>query len=488
MAEESGRRPDRRWLWGLMAAHLLLATAYLVILPLWGAVPDEPLHYSHIKYVGEFWRIPLIQNPFRDLREYYFTADPAGTAEYGVPYYWPLAVVFWLTRWLTVTAQQYVLRACSVLFGLAVVWFAWRSFELVFPRHPEYVVPATALVVVWPTRLEFSAVIYNDVGAIFYTSLAVLALVYALMTDRPERGWLLAGLATGLAVLCKPSALILGPTALVMLIWQWRDRRDPFVALLQRAGLGLLGGLITCGWWFARNLVVYGQLMPVEWGLGSRSWSELLATYPLAQVWWQVGYVVRGTWLSTWSQVGWLPDWAALPMYLVLGLVSLLVIVGVVLGMRGGYRGLSQRARIAVVSFVLAAVVLYVASVQWTLLHSFHNNEEGGKFAMAVLIGLVIAVVGVFRGLMGESWDRRALWAVVALLMLFNVLAMWNLLFVLNPRWAPEPPPLAGRKVEELPSGSVAGIKHRYYVPGARQVHDYYGDQPQADGDQHPAP
>ncbi|MCD6360462.1 MAG: hypothetical protein J7M38_06295, partial [Armatimonadetes bacterium] len=191
--------PDRRWLWGLMAAHMALATVYVIVLPLWGAVPDEPLHYSHVKYVSEFWRIPLIQNPFRDLREYYFTADPAGTAQYGVPYYWPLAVIFRLTRWMTVTAQQYVLRAVSVLMGLVVVWLAWRTFELVFARHPRYVAPATALVTFWPHRLEFSAVIYNDVGAVFYTSLAIFALIRAFMADRPDHAWFWAGLATGLA-------------------------------------------------------------------------------------------------------------------------------------------------------------------------------------------------------------------------------------------------------------------------------------------------
>lgn len=474
---------NRKWLWALMAAHLVLATTYVIVLPLWGAVPDEPLHYSHIKYVGEFWRIPLIQNPFRDLREYYFTADPAGTGQYGVPYYWPLAVVFWLTRGLTVTAQQYVLRAMSVLMGLLVVWLAWRSFELIFAPNLQYVAPATALVTVWPHRLEFSAVIYNDVGAILYTSLAVYALISAFVAERPDRGWFWAGLAFGLAVLCKASALILGPTALVLLICQGRERAERAVAVLRRAALAAAGAAITSGWWFVRNMVVYGRALPVEWGLGERSWGELLAGTPLGLLWWQIGYVVRGTWLSTWSQVGWLPTSFAPAVYVLLALMSLTVVVGLVTGLRTRYRGLATYTVVGVLGFALAAVTLYVAAVDWTLRHSFHNNEEGGKFAMTILIGLVVTTVGAYRAVFGPGRDVRWLWGTVALLLLFNALALWNLVFVLNPKWAPEPPPLAGRKVQELPSGSVAGIKHRYYVPGARQVHNYYGDQPQGEGD-----
>ena len=293
--------------------------------------------------------------------------------------------------------------------------------------------------------------------------------------------WFWAGLATGLAGLCKQSALILVPTILILIIWQWRRRAETVSVLLRRAGLGVVGGLIACGWWFARNMIVYGRLMPVEWGLGSRSWGDLFRQLPLDQLWWEIGYVVRGTWLSTWSQVGWLPESVATVMYVVLGLVSLVVIVGLVAGLRTRFANLAPPAGVAVIAFAVAGVALYAGSVDWTLRHSFHNNEEGGKFAMTILIGLVIALVGSFRGAFGPGRDLRGLWAVVALLLVFNALALWNLVFVLNPRWAPEPPPLAGRKVEELPSGSVAGIKHRYYVPGARQVHNYYGDQPQAE-------
>ena len=96
-----------RWMLPVvLATHLALAACYALLLPLWGAVPDEPLHYSHVKYVAEKWRLPVIQDPFRrDLKEYYFVADPAGAAQHGPAFYWPEAVIYKLTEGLTIYPQ-----------------------------------------------------------------------------------------------------------------------------------------------------------------------------------------------------------------------------------------------------------------------------------------------------------------------------------------------------------------------------------------------
>ncbi|MGM0493597.1 MAG: ArnT family glycosyltransferase [Armatimonadota bacterium] len=474
-ASVKGSGPRRTWLWVLLGVHLVLASVYVAILPHWGAVPDEPLHYSHAKYVAEFWELPIWQAPQRDLREYYFTADPASTSHHGPVYYWPLAAIYHLTDWMTLTGQLYVFRAWSVLLGLPVVWLAWRSFELLFPDRPTCVIAGTAFATILPYRVMLSAVIYADAAAILFSSLAIYLSIRALTIERERllKAWLWAGIALGVSIVTKQSTLVLVPGLAVLILWRWRRDRMGATSLLSSLGAWVGGVALTAGWWYIRNLMDYGELMPIERGTGLRSWSAVLSTVPTDSLIWQIGYVVRGTWLSTWSQVGWLPNFAASWMLGALLAISALVVLGLVLGARERYGGLSWQAVAATAASALMVLGVYAGSVHWCLLYSFHNNEEGGKFLQQAIIAFALVMMVGLRGLLGKLWSLRFMWLLIALLVIYHGLAMWNITQVLNPRWAPDPPALAGRKVEELPSGSVAGIQHRYNVPGTEKVYDY---------------
>lgn len=478
-------RPSRRALAALLCAHLLLASVYVVILPHWGGVPDEPLHYSHVKYVAEFWNLPIWQAPQRDLPEYYFTADPASTSHHGPVYYWPLAVIYHLTDRMPLAQQLYVFRAWSVLLGLIVVWLAWRSFELLFPDRPGYVVAGTALAAVMPYRVMLSAVIYADVAAILFSSLAIYLSIRALVAKRERlvTAWLWAGIALGVSIVTKQSTLVLVPGLALLVLWRWRRDREGAGSLLAALGAWVGGILITSAWWYVRNVMDYGEIMPIERGTGLRSWSAVLATVPTDSLIWQIGYVVRGTWLSTWSQVGWLPAFAAPWVYGALLVVSAMIVLGFVLGARERFGGLSWQAVAGTVAAGVMVLGVYAGSVHWCLLYSFHNNEEGGKFLQQAIIGFALLIVASLRGLLGRVRSLRVVWAIVALLVVYHGLAVWHITQVLNPRWAPEPPALAGWKVEDLPSGSVAGIQHRYYVPGAEQVGDYHSGREAGEDD-----
>jgi len=243
--------------WMLAAAllvHLGLATYYAFLLPLWGAVPDEPIHYSHVKYVAENWRLPVIADPFRDLKEYYFVADPAGAAQHGPAFYWPAAVLYKLTEGLTLCDQQYALRLYSVLLGLVMVYLAWIGFALLFPDEPWVVFGATLLLTLMPHRLLISAVIYADIMAAATAALAVWALIRATVRDETTRGWLWAGLALGVAMVAKTSALLILPLAAAALFLRWRQQEAALPALAARFGVYLLGMLALSGCLLVRSV------------------------------------------------------------------------------------------------------------------------------------------------------------------------------------------------------------------------------------------
>ncbi len=494
------------WLLWCLALHLLLGGYYVAILPLWGAVPDEPLHYSRIKYQAEIGGFPLITDP-RSFGEplwvYCFTADPVGTSQHG-PLYYSLAVPLYdATRGLTVQAQLYVLRLYSLFWGALCLPFAWAVLRRCFPENDTVCGLGLLAVTLSPHRLMLSAVVYNDIACVttvfaaLYLALRAAQLTGTRMLEsagengsdpnsfRLSKGgawaWFWAGVGLGLAFLAKRVALVALPAECFLLWatirgggWNWRrflGSLSPFLA-----GFALLGG-----WWQARDLWIYGELFPTEPAIPHLSWGFLWANATTDQIQWMAAYAVRGFWLSIWSQVGWLPfdgpGWWPLVTRIIYGgllLLTALTFVGFAWGWRGNWRdlhaaeGLSPR-RLGVTFFLLLLGMIYGA-LHWVMLGSFHNNEETGKHGQAIFVGIVVLWFLAARQLFGK---RGAVWgagALVALLLAFNLGSLVWLQTNLIPRFAPATPALALQRVGDLPSGRAPGIWHRYLVPGVVQM------------------
>ena len=446
-----------------LAAHLALALTYAFLLPLWGAVPDEPLHYSHVKYVAEHWSLPVIDDPFRDLKEYYFVADPAGAAQHGPLYYWPAAVIYSATTGLTLTAQQYVLRLWSVLLGALMVFFAWRAFALLFPGRALVTFGSTLLLTLIPHRLLISAVIYADIGAAATATLALWALIWAVKSNPGGRGWVLAGMALGLAMLAKTSAVLVIPALVGALLVLWRRGT---LSLRQAVCDGLLyaaGMLLLSGWWLVRSVMLYGEPLPTEPKPPGYGWLDVLFDPSFGFMLWMAA---RGYWLSIWSQVGWLPGWATQPLYGLLLALTALTLAGLI---AAAVKGASRRAATAnfalAAGFVLTGLATLYAALHRTILVSFHSNEQTGKHAQTVLVAFIALAVAAWQHLAGPRRVPAVLMAAAGLMLVFNVLSIYNLQTDLIPRFAPTPPEMATWKVKDLPTSGIPWVKERPATP-----------------------
>lgn len=167
----------------------------------------------------------------------------------------------------------------------------------------------------------------NDNLLVPLIGLLTVLLVRIMTGDVRRRTGLLAGLTLGAALLTKGTALPLVPLVPLAYAVAWRRHRQPFP---WQPALAALGASALGGWWWLRNLVVYG-VVQVN-GLGS--------TAPLAEAGAPPGPHRLGTWLRFveggydwrfWSALGYI-DSPGLPFRLARALtLAVLVVVGVAL-------------------------------------------------------------------------------------------------------------------------------------------------------------
>ncbi|WP_448595228.1 glycosyltransferase family 39 protein [Thermoflexus hugenholtzii] len=156
----------------------------------------------------------------------------------------------------------WIARRVSMWGGLLALLGTWRWARLLFPGRTGLPVAATAIVAYNPEFLYLSSSITNDAWTAA-TSVWVLALATeAALRTRGPRAWLRVGMAFGVASLTKYSA---GLTAIpVAFLWALDGRQRGSRHAMWGAVWGAIGFATVAGWWFARNGMQYGELIPLR--------------------------------------------------------------------------------------------------------------------------------------------------------------------------------------------------------------------------------
>ncbi|HZQ99952.1 MAG TPA: phospholipid carrier-dependent glycosyltransferase [Chloroflexota bacterium] len=163
-------------------------------------------------------------------------------------------------------------RLLSLLFGLGTVLATYALARRIAPSRFEVALLAAGLTASLPGFLFISALVSNDAPIAFF---GVLLLLAATAWSERRAGWgaiALAGIALGGAALTKTPGLLGAPLlTAAALIGRgcWKQRA---------AALGTAGGLALAlaGWWYARNLLLYGDLTAMHALLGRTDlWNEV---------------------------------------------------------------------------------------------------------------------------------------------------------------------------------------------------------------------
>ena len=335
----------------LLALFLGLGCAYSVINPLFES-PDEVWHYEYVRWLVDGHGLPrpeevgtaawhqegsqpplyylaaaLITSPIRTDNAAAVirynphaavglpdAADNKNIIVHGRADAWP---------WHGVTLAAHIARFLSLLLGAFTVLSAYGIALTIFPRRQALAALAAALVAFNPQFLFISAAVNNDNLVIAASAAGVWLSVYlvgkyspaprgetpAAGRDGQPHGWdrtgpavrelLLLGLVLGVAALAKLSGLVLaGLAGLALVIIAWR-RATPFKTLVLWALVTGAAMLVTAGWWYGRNLWLYGD------PLGLQAMFDVLPKRAARPTMAELLARAQGVWRSAWAVFGW---------------------------------------------------------------------------------------------------------------------------------------------------------------------------------------
>ena len=153
----------------------------------------------------------------------------------------------------------YVIRALTLAMGAVTVAAVYQSARTVMPERPGFAALAASLVAFNPMFIFISASVSNDPPVSMLTALIAWQMLRMLRDGFQTRRSLILALLVAIAALTKLNGLVLGATSALAgcyVFYRSRDRRG-FLTL----GFLMLGfWLALSGWWYLRNLNLYGEL------------------------------------------------------------------------------------------------------------------------------------------------------------------------------------------------------------------------------------
>ncbi len=390
----------RLWLGLIVVFYVILASLYAVYTPAWQS-PDEPAHYNYIRHLAETGRPPVLrmgdydQAYLEEIKARRFPPDmsiaPIRYESHQPPLYYLLATpIYWIGG-----GRLLPLRLFSVALGACFLLVTYLLIRRVFPRRVDLALGGTAFVAFLPQHVAMSAAVNNDILAeLILAGCVVLSLAYMRGGDDEQtaRGQLLSlSLLMGLGFWTKTAAYLALPLVLLAILWRGVTRgRLPGRHLLWGLGPGLLLGLP----WWARNWIVYG---PGD-VLGLRRHGEVVVGQPRTAEWLgQMGALsflrqaAATTFRSFWGQFGWMGVLMDSRIYLALGILSGIALVGCLWALWALLRSEERAAYGQPLGFLFAWLLLTVAAYVWYNL-TFVQHQGRYLFPALPVWGLCFAL------------------------------------------------------------------------------------------------
>ena len=154
----------------------------------------------------------------------------------------------------------YAIRFLSLCMGAVTVGAVVRAARVVRPGRIDVAVLAGALTAFNPQFLFISASVSNDNLVNMLAALITWQLLLMLREGFVTRRSVMLALLIALAALTKLSGLAVGAVVGLAAIWIVMRGRD-WCGFVLLCGTTLVFTLVIAGWWYVRNLTLYGELL-----------------------------------------------------------------------------------------------------------------------------------------------------------------------------------------------------------------------------------
>ena len=448
----------------LVLLHALLATAFSIGNPL-GEAPDETDHWAYAVYLARERSLPEGPRVTQSKHPPFYHASTAAVASLATPHFGflranpDIAIHPSPTQspnfFIHTTLEDWPWREGVLAFHLGRLWSVFLSSATVaaiyalarraLPKHPNVALLATGLAAALPEFAFIGGSVSNDNAAALFSTLALWGGFTLYRCNGVwQSGWW-TPIALGCGLLAKVSTIALWPViGMCILLGTARGPSNTSIAsadnvdwraLLHHWRRWLISGLViflpalaVAVPWLLRNWRLYGDLT----GMTLVQQTIDLRTTPWT--WPDTLWLLQGWFLSFWGKFGAVghipyPSWT----YWLLGLVSLVGISGIGLGCR------TRPARLPILLLILAVLLVALSMWQYSLIAL--GTDQGRLLFPA--IGPLLLLLAF--GLASWPWEkvRTGLGRALASMLIaaLTLLALYGLLGVIRPAFAPPPPP-----------------------------------------------
>lgn len=341
--------------------------------------------------------------------------------------------------WTGTVLAVYLIRIASLVLGLGTLGITAVIGKRLF--SPTTTLLAVALTAFNPMFLFISAAVNNDSLAVLLSHLALLLLLIISQdkTDPGKKWWLYSalGLILGVGILTKLSmGGLLGLSGLGLAWLAWRERHWQYIFI--GGPLVLIPALLVSGWWFLRNMTLYGDLT----GLNAFIAVQGTRDVPIDLAGWLDEW---GTFYRTfWGLFGGVNIAAPQIFYLTANILAVIGIIGFIKWLRPSTK---ERLIHSGVWLLLAwAGILFVLLIRWNLI----SPAFQGRLIFPALGAIMLLLAQGLLVWFNAVWQKRV---AIGLVLGWAITAVLIPLFVIQPVYA-QPAPLtavpAARQIDPI--------------------------------------
>lgn len=379
---------------GVFAVYLWTASSHALTVPTGSTgyqdAPDEEAHVTYMRVIAQ-GRLPSRKAP-----------GPAGDARPS--YEWHQPPLYYALGACVLPFGEKSVRFYSILLGTACILTVYRAARMLLPMDRGTAVLAAGIAALIPGHCAITSVVNNDVLLELGFSATLLLLIHAGTYGFTVRHALAIGSVIGAALLTKVTAVLLIPVTLVALVLFWRSGERRITVVSGAVVIAMAAALVS-GWWFARNIVLYHELIPFsafrQSFEGTAKASDVVGGRLGIHVDGWMGYVML---VSQWTfqsffavystQLGsrnGAPAFLAPQLYRLAALVTLTSVVGVAALPRA--EGLTL-GRAQKYSAIVLALTLALISASFAMFAARYFQAQGRYFYPAMLPIAVLGALG----------------------------------------------------------------------------------------------